>query len=583
MPSRPRPAAHAARRALGVASSTLLAAASVLAFAAPVAGAAERTEQPIESRSPQTDVVSSVVSLHVPLPAGSAPHPAACDWIQYQRFRGAGAPSDPMQSDAVAVLMPGIMEGATAFDPVARNAIRAAAAQGTSLEVWALDRRSNCLEDHTGIDAATAQRDPQLMLDYYYGGKAIDGQRFAGFAKREPILRSFGLARTMADYRAVLVNELPDQAWREQHVICGGHSLGGPLTRRFASWDFDGNPATTADAGYRQCAGFFGFDTVLGGLLGGAQEPAKADPFTTAALKATNQLIGSGLRGGALPLYIDVSGIGPETESLLEGIAGVADFFPNDDWTPLVSQIPRSPSTDQFFHLTASANWGDYLFTKNSMRDYRFTNLAALGQVMDDNAAVFGLVRASFGIFDGTPLIRNRLPREFGKIPLLGQFAYGGSLVLPKRSSTRPLIGWRNYDEVGDPTGQPWKGITSPAEEVTDARDFARIVHEGPLDLTEHYFPMRLLFDSYLADGGDRSGDLRAIQHPKGILAKPRFTVIAGNGILAKETKRPDPFVLVPGYEHLDVITAAARQNDGQPERSSQTFASFVTQTVNGQ
>lgn len=579
MPARPTRPSRSQRRT----RAGLLLVAGLVGLMAPAAQAVERTEQPIESRSPQTDVLSSVVSLHVPLPAGSAPHPAACDWIQYQRFRSADAPSDPTKSDAVAVLMPGIMEGATAFDPVARNAIRAARTQGTSLEVWALDRRSNCLEDHTGVDAATAARDPQLMLDYYYRGQPINGRRFTGFAKREPILRSFGLARTMEDYRAVLVHELPDQAWREQHVICGGHSLGGPLTRRFASWDFDGNPATTADAGYRQCAGFIGFDTVLSTPLGGGSTPERTDPFTTAALKATNQLVGSGLRGGAVPLYIDVSGIGPETESLLEGIAGAADYFPNDDWTPLVSQIPRSPATDQFFHLTASANWSDYLFTRNSMRDYRFTNLAALGQVMDDNAAVFGLVRASFGVFDGTPLVRNRLPRDFGKIPLLGQFAYGGSLVLPKRSSARPLIGWRDYDEVGDPTGQPWKGVTNAAEEVTDAAEFARIVHEGPLDLTEHYFPMRLLLDSFLADAGDRSGELRAIRHPQGITKKPRFAVIAGNGILAKETKRPDPFILLPGYEHLDVITAAERQNDGQPERSSQTFASFVTQTVRGE
>ncbi|MFT4034288.1 MAG: hypothetical protein QM679_01785 [Patulibacter sp.] len=475
--------------------------------------------------------------------------------------------------------MPGILEGATAFDPVARNSIRAARQRGVRLEVWAIDRRSNCLEDHTGVDAATREVDPQLMIDYYYRHREIDGRRFAGFAKREPVLRTFGLARTVEDYQAVLSSELPDQAWRERHVICGGHSLGGPLTRAFASWDFDGNPATTADAGYRQCAGFFGFDTVFAGTMDGRTPVTKADPLTAAVLSASSVLTDQGIRAGVIPSYIDLMGIGPETEALLEGIAGVADYFPDDDWTPLVSQIPRSTTTDQFFHLAGSATWGDYLFSRRSMRDYRYTNLAALGQVMDDNAAVFGLVRSSFGMFDGVPVVRNRLPRDLAKVPLLGQFVQGGSLVLPRRQASKPLIGWANYDELGSSAGKPWAGVTSPSEEVTDAHEFARIVHEGPLDLTEHYFPMRLLVDSFLAEGGDRSGSLRAIRHTDGITRKPRFTVIAGNGLATKAAK-VDPHVLLPGYEHLDVLTAAERQNDGRPEGSSQALASFAAKTV---
>ena len=58
-------------------------------------------------------------------------------------------------------------------------------------------------------------------------------------------------------------------------MICGGHSLGGPLTAAFASWDFDGDPATRRDAGYKQCAGLVGLDTTLalGGGVGAAAPP----------------------------------------------------------------------------------------------------------------------------------------------------------------------------------------------------------------------------------------------------------------------------------------------------------------------
>ena len=116
------------------AAMLLLPIGALVASASP-AMAVERTEVPIASRSPQTDVLSSVVSLKVPLPASAPAHPAACDWIQYERFRSADGPTDPTKADAVAVLMPGILEGATAFDPVARNAIEAARTKGVSLEV----------------------------------------------------------------------------------------------------------------------------------------------------------------------------------------------------------------------------------------------------------------------------------------------------------------------------------------------------------------------------------------------------------------------------------------------------------------
>jgi hypothetical protein len=44
----------------------------------------------------------------------------------------------------------------------------------------------------------------------------------------------------------------------------------------------------------------------------------------------------------------------------------------------------------------------------------------------------------------------------------------------------------------------------------------------------------------------------------------------------------PPPFVHVvaPGYHHLDVLTAARVQSNGQPELSSSTLASWMEQVV---
>ena len=62
-------------------------------------------------------------------------------------------------------------------------------------------------------------------------------------------MREFGLGLTVRDWHAVITRELPDRAVRTRKLICGGHSLGDLLTAALASWDFDGDPATTDDAG----------------------------------------------------------------------------------------------------------------------------------------------------------------------------------------------------------------------------------------------------------------------------------------------------------------------------------------------
>lgn len=551
--------------------------------AAPTASAVERVEIPIASSSAQTDVVSSTVRIKVPLPSSAGFRPEACDWLSYQRFRSADGPAEATQADAVAVLMPGLIEGATAFDPVARNTIREAKRRGRSVEVWGIDRRANCLEDHAGIDASSAKGDVETMLGYYYGYQSIDGKKFGGFAAgNAKFLAELGVAQTVTDYHAILVNELPSQAWREKHVICGGHSLGGPLTEAFAAWDFDGDAATTEDAGYRQCAGFMGFDTGLKGSITTktAGSNALMDAFTGGLLAGTRNVTTAALRAGIAPRYVDITGIGPETMGLLEAIGYLAETRPDEDWTPTVRRVPNSRTVKDFMHVSGSADMNRFLFSGDSMRDFRYTYAAALGQIMDDNGAVFGLVRSSFGFFDGAPITPNRLPASLSGVPLLGQFITPGKLVLPQRRSPKPLVGWADYDELGSGDAQIGKGWTTPGEEVTDARDFARILHEGPLNLTEGYFPIRLLLEMFIAQGGDRSGELRNLRHADGVTRKPRFVVIAGDGLRGKETTYLDPIVKLPGYQHLDVLTAAEQQAGGQPEGSSQAFADLIDEAI---
>jgi hypothetical protein len=54
--------------------------------------------------------------------------------------------------------------------------------------------------------------------------------------------------------------------------------------------------------------------------------------------------------------------------------------------------------------------------------------------------------------------------------------------------------------------------------------------------------------------------------------------LLAGDGILAGDGS-VDPelnAIIAPGYQHLDVLTAAQKQNDGRPEIISTNLAAFV-------
>ena len=64
------------------------------------------------------------------------------------------------------------------MESLARNTVRAAA--GRSVAFWALDRRSNYLEDTTGIRAALAAEDFSVAADYYFDGAPVDGRAFGG-------------------------------------------------------------------------------------------------------------------------------------------------------------------------------------------------------------------------------------------------------------------------------------------------------------------------------------------------------------------------------------------------------------------
>lgn len=546
---------------------------------------AEREERSVPSGSPVTDVVETVVRVKLPLPEGVGARPAECDWLSYLRYRHEDGPEESASADRILVAQPGVLEGAGAFDAVARNTVAKAAEDGQNIEFWALDRRSNCLEDNRGVRAGAAARSFKVALDYYYNGGAVDGQKFAGYLGNDQVefLQHVGLEQTLRDQFDLLAAELPDQELRKEKVMCGGHSLGGVLTGFFAIWDFDGNPATEADAGFNQCAGYFALDsaisTSLPDITGSQMMPTgmMPDPGLSFAV------VQAGLRGGAVPRTLSAPAvINAETMNVL-ALAGLAALAAPDAQSTLVADLPSNLNIDGTTRLLLSKNLLAFVTGSPAAGEFKLSNEAALGALMDDNSQPLAFLQTSVGFFAGGRIADKEFPlaRNVSGIPGLSGLAgmFGQEARAIPDEANGPVYAWRNYDEFGPTDGPvPNAGdgtpFTTAGKEVTDIQQLARSMAEQPLDFTEDYFPTKLVTDIQQSAATEIS---RNAIHQDGLTANPTITLLAGDGLRGANAPPPSgETVVAPGYQHLDVLTADARQNDGRPEPVSARLAQFA-------
>ena len=527
-----------------------------------------QVSRPVHSAAPDADLVTeSFVRVYEPLPKRDGPHPNACDWISYLRFRSANGPRRPSRADAVFVIIPGFLGGAASFDQVARNTVRDAARKGEHVEFWALDRRSNCLEDDRGVRAAARARNPEIGYDYYWHNRAVGGKRFGGWVTPQQAdwLNHVGLAQTMRDWHAVLRAGIPNRRVRAHKVFCGGHSMGGPMTAAFASWDFDNDPKTKSDAGYRQCAGFVGLDTRL--EVGTPQiDPTNPSAVLLAAVLAGNSP------------YVNEPPLVPETIQL-PPVFGVGAFY-HPTGTDLLRNLPHSENIELAQRFLFSRDAVNFATGEPNIRDFRITNDADLAGVFDDNSAPLFFMRSSLGFLTGGELTDKNFPQP------------NPTLALPADESARYV--WQNYDLVGKngraiPLNDEGDPYTSRESEASDIHEFARTQFEAPANFIEQYFPTKLLKDLQRAGRGDRSGSLSHLKYDDGPSRRPAIIVRAGDSMdnsapdsgppINGEPPNEKPLsrsITIPGYNHLDVLTAARRQNDGRPEPTAHALAGFA-------
>jgi hypothetical protein len=334
--------------------TALLSLAATLALAAPAA-AAERT-------------------VTIPSPG---PGPDRLDRVTVTKI-------GPASAKRVLVLMPGYYGGAGDFLLVGRDIVR----RVPDLQVWAVDRRSQPLEDTRLLDAARAGRvGVTRAFDYYVGWLADPGitehlqppdERGLGFARR------WGVRVALEDVRRVILS-----ARRQgKRVILGGHSLGASLTTIYATWDFNGHP------GYRDVDGLVLID---GGTLG---------TFTVPTPQRTHREL-QALRTGS-----------PFADLLGFGVPWAAGVFAQTGAVAALRE-PRGPSIFQSFPLlpaqfkpsVPATNRGElgYAFDKGtSPRELSLIwvnagHLATSGEPRDWVDGEVTPIRRLADLFSGTP------------------------------------------------------------------------------------------------------------------------------------------------------------------------------------
>ena len=264
----------------------------------------------------------------VPTPAG--PGPAQFNQVWVDKY-------GPKNGEHVLVLMPGTIAGSGNFTLTARYLVK----HVDDLQVWAIDRRSQALEDTTVFaQALRGEKSLQEMFDYYLGyldGATPPTHHVFVDGPSHPYAREWGMKVALEDARAVVRKA---RAKGKRKVILGGHSLGASLTTAYAAWDFNGRP------GYKDIVGMVAID---GGLLGS---------FDSIDSLAESQAAISDLSTGNP--FADLLGLGiPEITGLFAEVGGIyARLAPDSGATTLQGFGPLPPQFNPPILVTNAGLFG---------------------------------------------------------------------------------------------------------------------------------------------------------------------------------------------------------------------------------
>jgi hypothetical protein len=209
----------------------------------------------------------------------------------YIRFYDQSRQSSP---SAVLILLPDEDAGAGSLRTISTEVVRAT---GGKIEVWAIDRRANLLENLEPLATALNAKTTEACVA---AARSYRSER-GGLLAREPALvagfmSEWGLDVHMRDLKAVV-----EEARKvSPNIYMGGHSIGAVMAQMFAGYDFGDVTGHTLLKGLVLIEGTSN-PTTIASIIPGARAPISDDEY----LNGTKEIAGLlPLRGGTTPPFI---------------------------------------------------------------------------------------------------------------------------------------------------------------------------------------------------------------------------------------------------------------------------------------
>ena len=370
--------------------------------------------------------------------------PAELNFTEVIRYREDSA--TPVPARAIVIAYPGLLGGGSSFEMLARHMVRRGIASGEPIEVWAIDRRANQLEDLKGLNTAEAAGDPEIAQGYYFGADTIDGESFPGVVMAGDVgyMSEWGLA-THIDDLANVIALIPESS-RRDHLFLMGHSMGAWFAEAFAAWRFE-----DGSRGVEELAGI----VLIDGLL--HEEPLTEEEFLEGTSGGFLSFAGiDDIRSG-VRRYFELPFFGSEVLPRMELLLMRALYNPEE--------VVEDEGRDGTLRL---------LLQLGGEPVPKMTNAAAVGFGLDNGSCSLFLVAISCG----TPT--------------------GGSTedyhnVIADETMIRP----------NDPAATyAWIDATAnSAGEFTPIANIAHAFIDGPTNFAEWYYPERLRLDLAAAGG----------------------------------------------------------------------------------
>ncbi len=414
-------------------------------------------------------------------------------WLNGTGIRRTHLPGTPGR--VVVVAMPGLFSGAAVFDTWARQLV----ASEPGVEVWAVERRSNALEDREGIRRAIEEDDPQVALRYYAPG----GEYLPIEPAWVPYMAHWGLAVHLRDLQEVVLAARAEA----EVVLLAGHSLGAGIVSVYAAARIA--PEQGGGIGEDHVDGLILLDGSVGrtGALGRADE--RVAIFGITLVPDVDDLVS----GRAAPFLRGGLGFG-QRHVVRTAVAATFARLRPDDLAPAGS-VP-----------------------------YPITNRALMGIRTDDDYAVTPIFSASVGEAVGA-----RFGGNVTAFVLTGRDG-ARSRTVAGVADDATHVSWsagdpaREVSDLDDLVAQWTDPDADPAEWYFPLRLAVDVAQLDPrLEATSGFVPMDRVVLPALAIGAGRG----VITNPAGF-----------QSYVNTRPGAPIAVTVVPGLTHQDVLSARA-------------------------